>query len=1256
MSVNFDAKLSLDISQFLSGVKKAEGALKGLEAQISKINSKALSTKVQPSSAVPAASSISQRKAEAAAEEAIMDRMSRKQQLNAKANYQAMQLEDKAFEARLKDHQTVSGWFDTTIAQRDKESKAFSNSLRAEMRGREEMNKMHSRALVMNAQFDKAQANRTAASIKGLARERYALYDVAAAYAAVSGVAVGTITAIVGTAAQYERSFANVVRTTEFTSVKVGEAAKAMRFELTQLANEIPVSFAQITDIATIGNQLGIAQGSLVNFTETVAKFASTTDVTIENAAMSFGRIGELLNVDDFNALGSAIAFAGVNAVATETQILAVTKEIATTAKQAKFTTPEVIGLSTALASLGIAPEAARGSIIRSFAAINAAITEGGDKLQSYASLAGMTADEFANTWQTNGAQAFNALLSGLQAASDSGANLDSVLRGLGVKNVRDIQTLQKLGDNYDVYTQSIQDANKAFEEGTFLSESYGVIQETVAAKLGVVQNQVSNLLAGLGESTTGPVKEILNVISGLLTRLQQFANNPAGQAVTVIVTGILALTAAVAALNSVVSLSRAALLAYATAMGTVRTNADGVVIGLNKAATAAKILGVTLKSIGIGLAISAAITTISALGDEIQRVTDKTGFLNRKSEELIGGFAGLQEALSADYMSALAEYGTDAGVGIAIATGKIDGQTVSLDSNNEAARKAAETQAGFAVIAGTDVPDAIGNANDAIQTQNVVLGENFDKWMQSKIVSSDAFAKIAQDKGTITYLKQVGFAFEDAINAAKSGTIEEYFDALESKGKKLGLTLPAIFRDIFTGFDFPLEQLQTLFGGAAGYALFLGRNVDKAAGSTADAAGAADDLEESFSGVAKTLRTVLDHANDLRTVLDRVSNLKLNRQLLKDDIAQGWADIAGEADGAAEAISNANAEIQELTADKGVLEYQLAVAQRYGDEKRAAVIRAKLAKIDEKMAKAQEDVAKSQKTSNRALTGNTEAARDNREQLSGMVDKYKDYIVQLVESGLKGKALEDAVDALSRQFRQQALDAGYAEEELAPYLDTFKNFKEVVDKMPRDVDVEVNSNISAAQQALNEYAAKLSNLDGKKVNTTVTQTEKVVVSTPSYALKLPVEDAVRIRRAYDNGLVSYRELMKALYGAVVDQFGNFVVRANGGPVFGAGTSTSDSIPAMLSNGEYVVRAKAVSAYGLDFMNAVNQMKLPGAMPGIGATGSVGAGVTIAQLSPEDRALLRQVIDRPINLYADSKKIAQTANDGNNMIARRGVR
>lgn len=66
--------------------------------------------------------------------------------------------------------------------------------------------------------------------------------------------------------------------------------------------------------------------------------------------------------------------------------------------------------------------------------------------------------------------------------------------------------------------------------------------------------------------------------------------------------------------------------------------------------------------------------------------------------------------------------------------------------------------------------------------------------------------------------------------------------------------------------------------------------------------------------------------------------------------------------------------------------------------------------------------------------------------------------------------------------------------------------------------------------------------------------------------------------------------------------FGNAF--ATGGSVDGPGTGTSDSIPAMLSNGEYVLNAQAVDRLGVPFLNGLNTGRLRGFASG----GLVGSG------------------------------------------------
>ena len=54
----------------------------------------------------------------------------------------------------------------------------------------------------------------------------------------------------------------------------------------------------------------------------------------------------------------------------------------------------------------------------------------------------------------------------------------------------------------------------------------------------------------------------------------------------------------------------------------------------------------------------------------------------------------------------------------------------------------------------------------------------------------------------------------------------------------------------------------------------------------------------------------------------------------------------------------------------------------------------------------------------------------------------------------------------------------------------------------------------------------------------------------------------------------------------------NVLTKAGGGAIYGPGTSISDDIPAMLSNGEYVIKAASVSKYGVRFMDALNAGQL----------------------------------------------------------------
>ncbi len=1302
---NFDAEIRLDISPFIASIQRAQQEVKQLSQQIDAVNKKKLNVQAAVLAGGTSIGASSSARATAAAKEIAfqnqIEQVEKQRYSAASASYKEQQ----------KNYDTLSKRMDDQINQEARLRKIESDKIKSSAQERarplpafhggsydDQINKEAkarrdaSNSIKAQMQGDAARAQQQE---RNLARERYALYDVAAAYTAIASAAAAAVFATAGTAISFERAFVDVQRTTDFTSAKIGAAAESAKNDLKSLAAEIPVAFGQITQIATIGNQLGIAQGSLTSFTETVAKFSATTGVSVEQTAMSFGRIGELLQVpaQDFEKLGSAIAFAGVNAVATEEQILSVTKEIATTAKMAKFSSADIIGLSTALSSLGIAPEAARGSIIRTFAGINKVISEGGEGLQQYASIAGMSAEQFANTWQTNGQEAFSALLGGLQSLSDQGENLDSVLRTIGLRNVRDIQTIQKLGDNYDVYTSSIREANQGFKEGTFLGEAYGQIQETVASKLLLVQNNIANLLDTLGQGAVGEVfKGILDSINDTLVGLNQFAKTPIGQAFGGLLTIGGAIVAVIAAINAASALAQASLRAFATAQTallqeTVKTTgglaamntqliatggaSNAASLGLQKGQIALHALNTAFKAIK-WLAI------ITLITHAISRMAISFSSAEQKAESMLGGFSGLQDSLTTDlqaYNTALNDLGGDVAAAEK-ATGVIAGLNTEIQNNNIETNKAAESQNTLNNLVGLGANNT-ATLSTEVETLNFVVGANTRAWVANAIAQSESFQKLSQNTDAMQAIIDAGFNLDVALQAAASGNLDSYMDNISAKamssasafevftsdmynsGTVMGYLISLIPRLVnellsIVGIDlFPvssgIEAIENTAQGAVNQMRIFGAQLDRVNNATSQGnadeyAEQLDKIDKNAKGAAKSLRTVVDYANDLRGIFARAFEIRFGQQDSLDQIASGWNNVKEKAAGASDAIKKANDEIKELTADRSILEYQLTVAERYGDEQRAAVIRAKIAKIDTNVADKKKDISNATEELSKSTEGSTDTAIENRKVLLGQVEGYASLIEMYAKTGLKGKDLKDKVNELKEEFIKQGIQAGYSREQLLPYAKAFDDMRQTINKTPRNVDVEFKSNISAAQQAINEYLAKL-----KQANGTFTSTVKVVLPDPG-SLKMIIDpsDYKLYRKGLEMKRLTEKQFYKAVYGIDLSNF------ADGGFVSGPGGPTSDSIPAMLSNGEFVVKASAVGAYGVDFLNAINQQKV-GSFTSNGLSASGGSTSTVAYLSPEDRALLRAVIDRPVNLYTENAKIASSANAGNVVLAQRGT-
>ncbi|CAB4148722.1 Phage tail tape measure protein [uncultured Caudovirales phage] len=411
---------------------------------------------------------------------------------------------------------------------------------------------------------------------------RYALYDVANAYQNVSRnlfMATRAMFNMTQSYRSFETAFTPVERAMSLTSMEVVD----LRDQFVKLSEQIPVSFQDLASVATLGAQMGVTADGIVKFTTTVTKFASVTGVSADTVAQKFGRIAQLTKLDptQFENLGSAISYAGVNAVATEAEILSLSESIAASSNRVGITADQVVGLSTSLASLGIAPEQARGVFTRVFADIDRAVAKGGSQLDEFSKVSGMSSDNFKKQWGTPG-QSYEVFRRILEGLNKSGKGMTQTFDDLNLTETREVNTLTRLATNLDVVDSSMQNATSSFAANTFLSDSFSKTVDNLDSKLKIFQNRIDSLAASLSKGFAAGLGGLLDYGTKLADMLKILADNPLIQAATTGIAGMLALGAVGSGLVSVFAKVVAQIYAFRVASINA-ANDPTAVVGWNK-------------------------------------------------------------------------------------------------------------------------------------------------------------------------------------------------------------------------------------------------------------------------------------------------------------------------------------------------------------------------------------------------------------------------------------------------------------------------------------------------------------------------------------------------------------------------------------------------------------------------------------------------------------------------------------------------
>ena len=317
-------------------------------------------------------------------------------------------------------------------------------------------------------------------------------------------------------AIDYETAFAGVKKTVDGTPQQFDKLSASIR----EMAKEMPSSAVEIANVAEAAGQLGVPIGAIKDFSKTMINLGVSTNLSSEEAASSIAKIGNIMQVSGKDLgtwsahFGSAVVDLGNHFATTERDIVEMTNRLAAGGKLAGLTTPDILGLATAMSSVGIEAEAGGTAMTQTLTGIGKAVSGVGkgakEKLEVIAQTAGMTAEQFSTAWKQKPAEALQQFIKGLQRAHDEGKNMDGILDELGMTGIRQGNMLKSLASASDKMGEAVSRSNSAWKENSALTNEASKRYETTESQLKIFKNQITDLAIEFG----GPLLKAMN--SGL--------------------------------------------------------------------------------------------------------------------------------------------------------------------------------------------------------------------------------------------------------------------------------------------------------------------------------------------------------------------------------------------------------------------------------------------------------------------------------------------------------------------------------------------------------------------------------------------------------------------------------------------------------------------------------------------------------------------------------------------------------------------
>lgn len=313
----------------------------------------------------------------------------------------------------------------------------------------------------------------------------------------------------------FESAFAGVRKTVDASEDEYGRLAESIK----RMSTEIATDTGTIAGVMENAGQLGIKNENLESFTRTMVDLGNSTNLAANEAATSIAQFANITGMaqGQFRNFGSSLVDLGNNFATTESDIMNMASRLAASGSQVGLTQPQILGFATALSSVGLEAEAGGTAFSKAMVQMQVAVETGGQKLNDFSRVSGLTTDQFKALWESDPAGAIESFIVGLSQMDEQGVSSIVTLEEMGLKEVRLRDTLLRATNATDLFASAQKTANAAWKENSALTNEAEKRYATTESKLKNLKN--SAVLAGrqIGDDLNPMIQDAIGNASGLV-------------------------------------------------------------------------------------------------------------------------------------------------------------------------------------------------------------------------------------------------------------------------------------------------------------------------------------------------------------------------------------------------------------------------------------------------------------------------------------------------------------------------------------------------------------------------------------------------------------------------------------------------------------------------------------------------------------------------------------------------------------------